>query len=306
MAAAKKRLGRGLDALIREEPAGESSRSPEAPPSTDPQTVPITSVRPNPGQPRKEFAPEALQELVTSIREHGVLQPLLVRTADSGYELIAGERRYRAAGEAGLTEVPIVLREVTDREALELALIENLQREDLNMIEEARGYRQLAEKFDLTQEAIADRVGKGRTTIANALRLLDLAEPVQRMLADNKLSPGHAKVLLGVEIEQEQVLLAERVVHEQLSVRKLEGELKKLRDPGPSRSAGNGEADIPGDHLRHLHDELHHLLGTSVRITSSRTFNNGKKGRGAIEIDYYSPEDLNRILGLLGYEEEAL
>lgn len=309
MAASKKRLGRGLNALIQEKPVSKKEASAEkvstAPPGSV-QTVPLTRIVASPWQPRKNFTPEALNELVLSVREHGVLQPLLVREVGGHFELIAGERRFRAASEAGLKEVPIIRMDVSDREALELALIENLQREDLNVIEEARGYRLLADSFDLTQEQIAERVGKGRATITNALRLLELPNALQRMVASQELSPGHAKVLMSLKIEQEQILLAERVIREGLSVRALETILKKLQQPPSPVTRTSSQQDIPADHLRYLNDQLHHLLGTSVRIKSSTTLNNGKKSKGSIEIDYYSDEDLSRILSIIGYAEESL
>jgi ParB family chromosome partitioning protein len=306
MATARKRLGRGLNALIQEQPASSKESSVTEEVSSGVQTVPLKKVVVSPWQPRKEFSEDALEELSVSIKEHGILQPLLVREVDGKYELIAGERRFRAASKAKLKEVPVLIKEVTDKEALELALIENLQREDLNIIEEAKGYRLLGDEFDLTQEEIADRVGKGRATVANALRLLELPPSIQTQLSEQKISQGHAKVLLGVDIEQEQILLSERIINEQLSVRKLESIVKNLRNPKTVTTGVSGSADISKDHLRHLTDELHHILGTSVRITSSKTLENGKKSKGGIEIDYYSTEDLNRILSLMGYEEESL
>jgi len=306
--AAKKRLGRGLNALIQEQPVSPKPDVKEAGKSAETgiQRVPLSAIVVSPWQPRKEFDSDALEELVQSVKEHGVLQPLLVRDVDGTYELIAGERRFRASTEAKLKDVPVIVMDVTDKEALELALIENLQREDLNVIEEAKGYALLAEKFSLTQEQIAERVGKGRPTIANAVRLLDLPESVQRLVAEKELSAGHAKVLLGLEIDQEKILLAERVVKEGLSVRALEAIIKKLRQPARSTTVTAGTQDIPGDHLRHINDALYQLLGTSVRIKSSRSLADGKKSKGSIEIDYYSSDDLERILSVMGYAEESL
>ena len=300
--AAKKRLGRGLDALIQEKPVTPAPVEQE----TGVRRVPLSDVQISPWQPRKEFDDGALAELVESVREHGVLQPLLVRTVGEHFELIAGERRFRASTRAELPDVPVIVMDVSDREALELALIENLQREDLNVIEEARGYLLLSEKFSLTQEQIAERVGKGRPTIANAVRLLDLPDSVQRLVAEKQLSPGHAKVLLGLDIDQEKILLAERVVKEGLSVRALEAVIKKLRKPPRSTTEISSSQDLPGDHLRHINDALYQLLGTSVRIKSSRSLANGKKSKGLIEIDYYSPDDLDRILTVIGYREDEI
>ena len=290
--ATKHGLGRGIGALIRD---GSSSQEP-ATAGPGVLRVPVDKIRKNTFQPRQKFEREPLAELIESVKTHGVLQPLLVRPAGKGYELIAGERRLRASGEAGLTEVPVIVVEATDTQALELALVENLQREDLGILEEAEGYQALAHKFDLTQEQIAARVGKARATVTNALRLLSLSEPVKQLIAAGKLSPGHAKVLLGVEIADEQSALAERCVNEGLSVRQLEQLVRKARNT--PRKARAAKADIPTNHLRHLSETLHTHFGTSVRLTASRTFANGKKGKGSIEIDFYSNDDLDRILNV--------
>ena len=289
-------LGRGLGALIKDTPAasgGEGSGVIE---------IPISEVTPNRHQPRQSFDPAALAELVSSVREQGIMQPLLVRPAASGYELIAGERRFRAAGEAGLEKVPVIIREVTDQEALELALVENLQREDLNVIEEAEGYQQLSDLFKLTQAQIAARVGKARTTVANLLRLLDLEPAIRDLLAEGGLSAGHAKVLLGVEISAERERLAKQVVREQLSVRALEQKVARAnRKPRRKRTK---RTDIPPDHLRHVADVMHRQFGTSVRVESCRTLPNGKKSKGTIEIDYFSADELDRLLTMLGVAED--
>jgi ParB family chromosome partitioning protein len=263
--------------------------------------VPLSAIRRSPWQPRHHFEESSLAELVQSVRERGVLQPLLVRRAGDGFELIAGERRLRAAQEAGLKEVPVVIMEVSDREALELALVENLQRDDLNLIEEAEGYRTLAEKFQLTQEEISQRVGKARTTVTNALRLLELPDTVKRAVAERLLSPGHAKALLGLDIPQEREALANRIVAEGLSVRTVERIVARLRK-GPRKGRAE-KSDIPADHLKFLLDQLHQRLGTSVRITPSRTLANGKRVKGSIEIDYFSGDDLDRLLVILGVSD---
>lgn len=299
MAARHAGLGRGLNALIKDTPETVPQ---EAPAEESLSTIPVNRIHKNPWQPRREFNDAALSDLVTSIREHGVLQPLLVRPVDSGYQLIAGERRFRAAQEAGLAEVPAVVMDVGDQQAVEITLIENLQREDLNPIEEAEGYQSLADTFDMTQEQIASRVGKGRATVANALRLLALPDAVRVALADGRLSTGHAKVLLRLEIPREQELLVERIVKEGISVRALERIVERmLKPPVKPRSE---RIDIPASHMQHLSDQLHQTLGTSVRLTSCRTLGNGKKLPGRIEIDYYSPEDLDRLLQCLGVGEE--
>lgn len=291
-------LGRGLSALIKEVPAEDVPETS----AEDIVKIPIGQLRRNPWQPRQQFEPEALEDLVHSIRDRGVLQPLLVRRVKDGYELIAGERRLRASEEAELKEVPAVVMDVSDREVLELALVENLQRENLNLIEEAEGYQVLCDKFDMTQEQIAQHVGKARATVANALRVLGLPGKVRDLIASGGLSGGHAKVLLGLEIAEEQELLAERIVREGLSVRSLEKVVAKLRKP-PKKPRAE-KTDIPESHIRHLTDRLHQHLGTSVRVSSSRTLANGKKAKGRIEIDYYSPEDLDRLLVLLGLSED--
>lgn len=287
-------LGRGLGALVKDTPP------PEAPADAGGGTlqVPIEKIHKGPFQPRQTIAPEALEDLARSIRERGVLQPLLVRKVEDHYELIAGERRLRAAGSAELKQVPVIVMDVSDREALELALIENLQREDLNPIEEAESYRVLGEKFEMTQEQIAQRVGKARATIANALRLLDLPARVKQMLARGELQSGHAKALLGLEIAKEQEILALRVVKEGLSVRQVEHIVNRLNKP-PKKGRAE-KPDIPPSHLQYLTDKLHQHFGTNVKVTPCRTLANGKKAKGSIEIDFYSNDDLDRLLVLLG------
>lgn len=296
--AVKHGLGRGLGALIEDQPA--------AAPAAKPQgeiNVPVTLIRGSPVQPRKTFATEAMADLVSSIRAHGVLQPLLLRRAGEAYELVAGERRLRAAREAGLDAVPAIVKEISDRDALELALVENLQREDLNAIEEAEGYQRLAEQFSMSQDEIAQRVGKARATVANALRLLGLPEEIRRMVIEGRLSSGHAKVLLGVPIDEEKCVVARRVVAEDWSVRFLEKAVARLlRGPRKRRAM---RLDLTPDHLQYLTDKLQRHLGTAVRLTPSKTMANGKKAKGVMEIEFYSNEDLNRILELLGLTETA-
>ncbi|MBI2440456.1 MAG: ParB/RepB/Spo0J family partition protein [Lentisphaerae bacterium] len=306
--AGKHGLGRGLSALIKEVPSAKAVTPPPVPTKREAGLEEITMVavdkiRPNPKQPRHKFTPEALEDLVHSIQAHGILQPLLMRQIGQHYELLAGERRWRAARQAGLETVPAILKEVSDRDALELTLIENLQREDLDPIEEAEGYRTLAEQFALSQEDIAQRVGKARATVTNALRLLTLPEEIKQMLTDGRLSTGHAKVLLGVTSDEEKCLLARRVVKEGWSVRVVEKAVERLgRAPRKPRAM---RADIPGAYLQDLSAKLHQHFGTSVRLTPSHTLANGKKVRGTIEIDFYSNEDLTRILGLLGLANQG-
>ncbi|NKB25470.1 MAG: ParB/RepB/Spo0J family partition protein [Kiritimatiellae bacterium] len=291
-------LGRGLGALIKEVPVQEGTKEV----SEGVLRIPLVKIQKNPWQPRKNFVAEPLNDLIQSIRKHGVLQPLLVRKTGNTFKLIAGERRFRAAQEAALKEIPVIIMDVSDHQALELALIENLQREDLDLIEEAEGYKALLDTFDMTQERVAERVGKGRATIANALRLLALPDAVGKLLAEGKISGGHAKVLLSLEIPAEQELLASRIVRESLSVRVLEKIVAALKRPAKKSRAQR--ADIPNSHIQYLSERLHQHLGTSVRIASCKTLANGKKTRGSIEIDYYSSEDLGRLVTLLGLNEE--
>ncbi|MCX7817789.1 MAG: ParB/RepB/Spo0J family partition protein [Kiritimatiellae bacterium] len=291
-------LGRGLGALIpraeREPAAAESGGHTKM--------VPLGAIRSGRWQPRREFSPAQMDELAASIRAHGVLQPLLVRPAGEGYELIAGERRYRAAVAAGLSEVPVRVMEVSDVEALELALIENLQREDLDPIEEAEGYRALGERFQLTQEQIAVRVGRSRAAVANALRLLTLPEGVREMLRSGALSVGHAKVLLGLPIAAEQEQLAGECVRRGWSVRELEREVAR-RQRGPRRRRA-ASPDVPEVHLRDVEERLKQKLGSPVRITPSRTLAGGRKAPGRIEGEFYSADDLDRLMLILGLSED--
>ncbi|MCX6998141.1 MAG: ParB/RepB/Spo0J family partition protein [Kiritimatiellaeota bacterium] len=301
MAAKHIGLGRGLGALIKDTPADTPPAAAAPPAEPDGERVlrvGVDRIHQSRWQPRQRFAPEAIEELAQSIREKGVLQPLTVRRTGETYELIAGERRWRAAQAAGLKDVPVLVMTASDQQALEMALVENLQREDLNVMEEAEGYRLLAEKFALTQEQIAARVGKARATVANALRLLELPEPVRQMVSAGQLSPGHAKVLLGLEIPREQELLAERVLKEGLSVRTLERIVNRLRRA--PRKPRAEKAGLPADYLRDLTDRLHRHFGAGVRITPCKTLSNGKQVKGCVEVDFYSNEDLDRLLTLFG------
>lgn len=262
--------------------------------------VAIGDIRKSPWQPRRVFDEEALTELTDSIRTRGVLQPLLCRRVDNRFELIAGERRLRAATEAGLKRVPVILMEAADRDAAEVALIENLQREDLNVIEEAEGYRALAEQFEMTQQEVADCVGKARASVANTVRLLDLPDEVKQMLGSNLLGTGHGKVLLGLEIDEEKIRLARKVVTEAMSVRALERLIERSKEA--PRRARTVRPDFPASHQTYLSDRLHGHFGTSVQIHPSVTYANGKRAKGGITIDFYDNEDLNRILDILGIE----
>jgi ParB family chromosome partitioning protein len=263
--------------------------------------VEAIKIRPSPFQPRRTFVREAMEELVASVREHGVLEPLLVRRAEDGYELIAGERRWRAAQEAGLKQVPVVVRDATDLEALEIGLIENLQRADLNVVEEAEGYLALAQTFKLTQDEIAQKVSKARASVANALRLLSLPKEVKKFLAEGLISAGHAKILLSLATEPEQCKMAERIIKDGVSVRELERLVEHSRKT-PRKKAVEKE-DIPASHLVYLSDKLHQHFGTSVQVHPCRTTANGRKVKGYIQLDIYTNDDLDRILDLCGLAE---
>lgn len=300
MSAKRKGLGRGLDVLINEMPAQNQQKQNAAADKGDTE-IPVEQIERNPFQPRKKFDEDSLAELVESVRASGVLQPLLVRPKDKGYELIAGERRLRAASEAGLKRVPARVMEISDEQALEIALVENLQREDLNPVEEARGYKSLMDRFELNQEQVAERVGKGRATIANALRVLQLAPAVQDMLSEGKINSGHAKILAGFEIGEEQELLAKEAVKQGYNVRQLEKEAaKRKRRPRKARSF---KPDIPANHLEDLTERLQRQFGTAVNIQPSKTLSNGKRVKGRIEIDYYDADELDRLLVILGIQD---
>lgn len=288
---AKAALGKGLSALMGgsalavPEPVferGESVRK-----------VARAEIVPSPLQPRRTFRPEELQELVESIRERGIIQPLIVRLVGGKYELIAGERRWRAAKEAGLELLPVIVREAGNREVLELALIENLQRADLDAIEEAEGYARLMKEFSLTQEDVARRVGKGRVTVANAVRLLTLPAQIRSWVSNGNLSVGHAKVLLGLDRQEEQLLAAERVRKENLTVRATERLIEEMRTRAGSRPKREGTSpSSSGAHFSDLEKRLQQHIGTRVRII-------GKPDAGKVEIHYFSPQDLERILQIL-------
>lgn len=297
MATKTKGLGRGLGALIRDVPAESGQENS----SNASRVVAVASIRRNRDQPRKQFDQETLAELAQSIREQGVLQPLFVRPDGTGYQLIAGERRLRAAIEAGLKEVPVLVMDLDDEKAMEVALIENLQRDDLNPMEEAEGYRVLMQQFDLTQEQVSQRIGKARASVANALRLLTLPEQVRKMIIAGTLSAGHAKILAGLEIEAEQLMLARRVQREQLSVRQLEKIVARSKrapnSPRPPRS------DIPASHVADLTEKLQQYFGTGVRVVPSRKLANGRTSKGSIVIDFYNADDLDRLLVMLGAQD---
>lgn len=289
-------LGRGLGALLKDTPLEEKSGGGVL-------EVSVENIKTGTWQPRRHFDEASLVDLTESIRTRGVVQPLLVRKSGNAYELIAGERRFRAARKAERTSVPVILLDATDQEALEIALIENLQREDLNPIEEAEGYRLLMSEFELTQEDVSSRVSKARATVGNALRLLDLSELIRAQLAEGRISTGHAKVLLQVSSPAERELIALSIESEHLSVRALEKRVAAL-DRAP-RKKRVSRADVPPDHVRHLADTLRRHLGTGVHLEPCRTLANGKKATGRIVIEYYSPDELDRLLGLLGVVDDV-
>lgn len=269
----------------------------EFPEGTSAELVPIVQIAVNPYQPRRNFAPEALEELVESIRQHGILQPLSVRPREGGYELIAGERRLQAARKAGLTNVPVTVRECTDEEMLALALVENLQREDLNPMEAARSYAQLMQEFALSQRDVAERVGKSRSAVANTMRLLGLPEEMQQAVAEGKMSEGHARTLLSVEDEDKRRALFRDVVERGISVRALEAMSKPSAEVSPTAKVpAKGGKSVGGDpHLQQVQSELQVALATRVRFRPGSNAENG-----AIEIEYYSADDLQRLYELLG------
>ncbi len=309
MAAKHKGLGRGLDALIKDGSAAKQQATKkvvavkaDAAPQTGVREVATSAVVASPWQPRSVFDSTALSELVDSVKAHGILQPLLVREVGSKFELIAGERRLRAAQAALLKKVPVIVIEASDEKALELALIENLQREDLNPIEEAEGYALLQKKFNLTQEKVAEQVGKARASVANSLRLLELPDSIRKYVAEELLTVGHAKVLLSLDSEKEKDLLAKQCIKEGLSVRALEKIVKKLGMP--PRKPRAEKQDLPSDYLKSLTDELHQYFGTSIRIIPSKTLTNGRKVKGSVEIDYHDNDDLDRLLTIMGYSND--
>ncbi len=256
------------------------------------QTLKISLIEPNSTQPRKNFNEEELKELADSIKEYGILQPLLVQKKENHYEIIAGERRWRAAKLAGLTEVPVLIREYDRQRTMEIALIENVQRADLNPIEEAQAYQRLIQEFHLTQEEIASRVAKNRATITNSMRLLKLDPKVQQMLVDGQISSGHARALLGLEDRERQYQAARKIVQENLSVRDVEKLVKLLNRPEKEKKEPEKGPDINLIY-KQIEDKLKTIMGTKVVI------NRKDKNKGRIEIEYYSQEELERLIELM-------
>ena len=274
-----KRLGKGLGALIPEKMDVVNTGEKVV-------RLKIESITPNKLQPRKKFDIEKLRELKDSIKEKGIIQPIIVRTAGDGFEIIAGERRFKAVKDLGYREIPAIVKEVNDADSLELSLIENIQREELNPVEEASAYKDLLEKFNFSQDEISKAVGKDKSTISNTLRLLTLPKLIQDYISQDSITMGHAKAILSLPTERSKIRFTKRIIKNNLSVRQAE-ELIKQRLNKPARKHAEKDA-----HLGQIEEELQHYLGTRVKVT------HGKK-RGRIEIFYYSNEDLDRIIGLV-------
>ncbi len=301
-------LGRGLDSLMSAKPAAPVATA--APvlrpaPATSANEVsfelPINEIARSPYQPRRDFKEGELQELAESLKNNGLVQPPTVRKNAVGkWELIAGERRLRAAQLAGWERIQVVVRNVDDLTAAAMTTTENLQREDLNPIEEAVSYKTLQDQFGLTQQEVASRVGKGRATVANSVRLLELPDEVKTLIQSGLLSAGHAKVLLSVEDEKQRILLGRDTVNEQLTVRALEKKIARLSEPVKEKKAG--ENDLPDSYVRMLCDKLRKHLGCAVRLTSGVTHANGKHSKGVLEIDFFDNDELDRVLRMIGVE----
>ena len=295
-------LGKGLDSLIPNMNVGAKkdgktdalTKIEEKGPET---IVKITMVEPNRKQPRKNFDEDALQELSESIKQFGLLQPILVQDRKTYYEIIAGERRWRAAKLAGLKEVPVIIRDYTEQEIVEISLIENIQREDLNPIEEAQAYKRLLEEFHLKQDEVAERVSKSRTAVTNSIRLLKLSDEVQQMVIDEMISTGHARALLAVEDHQEQYNLAQKIFDEKLSVREVEKLVKNLGKPKKQLTVKDYDKTLQAIY-EEVQENLKVKLGTKVTITGKGN------GAGKLEIEFYNHEDLERLLDLIGNQKQ--
>ena len=293
----KSGLGKGLDSLIpnkkndisdskvekKQEKENDSLKSGEI-------MVRINEVEPNRDQPRKDFDEDALMELADSIRQFGILQPLLVQKKKNYYEIIAGERRWRAAKLAGIKEVPIIVKDYTDQEIVEISLIENIQRENLNPIEEAMAFKRLLQEFQLKQDEVAERVSKSRTAVTNSMRLLKLSPRVQQMIIDDMISTGHARALLAIDDEEQQFILANKIFDEKLSVRETEKLVKALKNPKKEVKKEKSEHTFIYENIE---EQIKNIMGTKVSV------NQKANGKGKIEIEYYSEEELERIYDLL-------
>ena len=293
MAVKRKGLGKGLDSLIPENKSVKPSVKSEKEESvkTGEQMLKINQVEPNREQPRKHFEEDALLELADSIKQYGVLQPLLVRKRKDYYEIIAGERRWRAAKLAGVKEVPVIIKEYTEQQAVEIALIENIQRENLNPIEEAMAFKKLLTEFNLKQDEVAERVSKSRTAVTNSMRLLKLGEKVQQMIIDDMITTGHARALLAIDDEEQQYLLATKIFDEKLSVRETEKLIKSLKNPKKQvKVVKTVENAFVYDDLA---EKMKRVLGTKVSISPKGN------GKGKIEIEYYSDDELERMFEMI-------
>lgn len=295
MAVRKSGLGKGLDSLISDKVSANKTTATVKKEEKKVETlVKISKVEPNREQPRKKFDEDALLELSESIKQFGVLQPLLVQKRDDYYEIIAGERRWRAAKLAGLKEVPVIIKNLSEKEIMEISLIENIQREDLNPIEEALAYKRLLDEFHVKHDELAERVSKSRSTITNSMRLLKLSEKVQQMIIDEQLTMGHVRPLIMIEDQEKQYTIAQRIFDEKLSVRETEKLIKKLLNEKTEDEKNN--TDKPEDYsvfYENLQEQLKQILGTKVTIKSR----NNKKGK--IEIEYYSNEELEQLMEMM-------
>ena len=283
-------LGKGLDSLIPNT-IGESKGKADKGTGTEnknPETmVKLTAVEPNRDQPRKNFDEDALLELAESIKQFGLLQPILVQERDGYYEIIAGERRWRAAKIAGLKEVPVIIKNLTDQEIVEISLIENIQREDLNPIEEAQAYKRLLNEFHLKQDEVEERVSKSRTAVTNSMRLLKLCDEVQQMVVNEMITTGHARALLSIEDPEEQYMIAQKVFDEKMSVREVEKLVKNLHKPEKPKKAENKSLEVI---YQNIEEKLKESLGTKVSISSK------DNGAGKIQIEFYDHDDLDRLM----------
>ena len=283
-------LGKGLDSLIPNT-IGESKGKADKGTGTEnknPETmVKLTAVEPNRDQPRKNFDEDALLELAESIKQFGLLQPILVQERDGYYEIIAGERRWRAAKIAGFKEVPVIIKNLTDQEIVEISLIENIQREDLNPIEEAQAYKRLLNEFHLKQDEVAERVSKSRTAVTNSMRLLKLCDEVQQMVVNEMITTGHARALLSIEDPEEQYMIAQKVFDEKMSVREVEKLVKNLHKPEKPKKAENKSLEVI---YQNIEEKLKESLGTKVSISSK------ENGAGKIQIEFYDHDDLDRLM----------
>ncbi|MBO5373118.1 MAG: ParB/RepB/Spo0J family partition protein [Lachnospiraceae bacterium] len=300
MAIKGKGLGKGLDTLIPSEYVPPKKTIEEQQGTNQAETiVKITKVEPNREQPRKHFDEDALQELADSIKQFGLLQPILVQDRGDYYEIIAGERRWRAAKLAGLKEVPVIIRNYTSQEIVEISLIENIQREDLNPIEEALAYKRLLEEFNLKQDEVAERVSKSRTTVTNSMRLLKLCDGVQQMIIDDMLSTGHARALIPIEDAEQQLQLAQRIFDEKLSVREVEKLVKAILKPDDKPKKEETPKNLQYIY-QDIEDRLKEKLSRKVSINAK-----GKNGAGKIEIEFYSNEDLDRLIEFLSSMKQS-